>query len=123
MAKTLGAGGDGVEGTGRKSTRSHGQADVPSRDLSNAPHLDGELRRKRSKSSVVVVMATQSPELEREEKETGNVQTGQVRATEPPGQARPGMLAPTGGPGLDKWARSDRWGQESFKLGIKIENY
>jgi hypothetical protein len=41
MAETLGAGGDGAEGTGRQSTRSHGQAGAPSRDLSNTPHLDG----------------------------------------------------------------------------------
>jgi hypothetical protein len=41
MAKTLGAGGDGAEGTGRQSVRSHGQAGAPLRDLPNAPHLDG----------------------------------------------------------------------------------
>jgi hypothetical protein len=41
MAETLGAGGDGAESTGRQSTRSHGQASAPSRDLSNAPYLDG----------------------------------------------------------------------------------
>jgi hypothetical protein len=41
MAETLGAGGDGAEGVGRQSTRSHRQAGAPSRDLSNAPHLDG----------------------------------------------------------------------------------
>jgi hypothetical protein len=41
IAKTLGAGGDGAESTGNQSTRSHGQAGAPSRDLSNAPHLDG----------------------------------------------------------------------------------
>jgi hypothetical protein len=41
MAETLGAGGDRAEGTGRQSTRSHGQEGAPSRDLTNAPHLDG----------------------------------------------------------------------------------
>jgi hypothetical protein len=41
MAETLGAGGDGAESTGNQSTRSHGQAGAPSRDLSNAPLLDG----------------------------------------------------------------------------------
>jgi hypothetical protein len=41
MAETLGARGDGTEGVGRQSTRSHGQAVVPSWDLSNVPHLDG----------------------------------------------------------------------------------
>jgi hypothetical protein len=41
MAKTLGAGDDRAEGTGRQSARSHGQAGAPSRDLQNAPHLDG----------------------------------------------------------------------------------
>jgi hypothetical protein len=41
MAKTLGAGDDGAEGTGRQSGRSHGQAGAPLRDLPNEPHLDG----------------------------------------------------------------------------------
>jgi hypothetical protein len=41
MAETLGAGGDGAESTRNQSTRSHGQAGAPSRDLSNAPLLDG----------------------------------------------------------------------------------
>jgi hypothetical protein len=41
MAETLGTGGDGAEGIRRQSTRSHEQAGAPSRDLSNAPHLDG----------------------------------------------------------------------------------
>jgi hypothetical protein len=41
MAKTLGAGGDGAKSTGNQLTRSHRQAGVPSRDLSNAPLLDG----------------------------------------------------------------------------------
>jgi hypothetical protein len=41
MAETLGAGGDGAEGTRGKSTRPHGQADVPLRDLSIVTHLDG----------------------------------------------------------------------------------
>jgi hypothetical protein len=41
MAKILGAGGDGAEGTRRQSTRSHGQAGAPSRDLLIAIHLDG----------------------------------------------------------------------------------
>jgi hypothetical protein len=41
MAETLGAGGDGAEGTREKSTRSHGQAGAPSRDLSIMTHLNG----------------------------------------------------------------------------------
>jgi hypothetical protein len=41
MAKTLDAGGDGAEDTGKQSARSHGQEGAPSRDLPNAPHLDG----------------------------------------------------------------------------------
>jgi hypothetical protein len=41
MAETLGAGGDEAEGTREQSTRSHGQAGAPSRDLSIANHLDG----------------------------------------------------------------------------------
>jgi hypothetical protein len=41
MAKTLDAGGDGAKGTWRQSARSHGQAGAPSRDLPNAPHLNG----------------------------------------------------------------------------------
>jgi hypothetical protein len=41
MAETLGAGGGGAKSTGNQSTRSHGQAGAPLRDLSNVPHLDG----------------------------------------------------------------------------------
>jgi hypothetical protein len=41
MAETLGARDDGAEGTGRQSVRSHRLAGAPSRDLPNAPHLDG----------------------------------------------------------------------------------
>jgi hypothetical protein len=41
MAETLGAGGDGAEGTGEQSTRSHGQAGAPSQDLSIVTHLVG----------------------------------------------------------------------------------
>jgi hypothetical protein len=41
MAETLGAGGDRAEGTRGQSTRSHGQAGAPLRDLLIATHLDG----------------------------------------------------------------------------------
>jgi hypothetical protein len=41
MAKTRGVGGDGDEGTRAQSTRSHGQAGVPSQDLSITTHLGG----------------------------------------------------------------------------------
>jgi hypothetical protein len=30
-------------------------------------------------------------------------------ATEPPGWARPDGLASTGGPGADRWARTNKW--------------
>jgi hypothetical protein len=41
MAETLGAGGDGAQGTWKQSTRSHGQEGAPSRDLSITIHLGG----------------------------------------------------------------------------------
>jgi hypothetical protein len=108
MAETLGAGGDGDEGTGRQSTRSHRQAGAPSRDLSNAPHLDGELRRERSESSAAAVMVTQLPELEREEKERG-------KCADWPGRSdRATWSGSTRWDGANRWARSDRWGLESF---------
>jgi hypothetical protein len=69
MAETLGAGGDRAEGTGKQSTRSHGQAGAPSRDLSIATHLVGQLWWERPESSAATVKAMQSPELEGEEKE------------------------------------------------------
>jgi hypothetical protein len=41
MSETLGVGGDGAEGTGRQSARSHRPAGASLQDLLNAPHLDG----------------------------------------------------------------------------------
>jgi hypothetical protein len=61
-------------------------------------------------------MATQSRGLGREERRGGTRRLAGSGATELPGRARPGGLAPTGGPGSDKWARIDRWGQEEFLI-------
>jgi hypothetical protein len=41
MAETLGAGGDGAEGTRGQSTRSHEQAGAPLQDLLIVTHLEG----------------------------------------------------------------------------------
>jgi hypothetical protein len=68
------------------------------------------------------VAAIQSRERARGE-EGGVRRLAGSGATEQPGRARPGVLLPTGGPGPDKWARTDRWARKGISPGIKARKY
>jgi hypothetical protein len=107
----------GLRASGGQSTRSRGQAELPSLDLSIEHHLSSGLRRSSSESSAVAVRRC-GRQRERGGGDDAGERRGMTgRADRAAGRVRPEGLAPTGGPRLAERERG-----EVFYQKIKNRN-
>jgi hypothetical protein len=89
-----------MRASGGQPTRSRGQAGAPSPDLLTGTHLSGGLRRSSSESSAAAARRCSRQSEREEEDESKQGGCDQSGWPKPPGQVRPGRLAPTCGLGL-----------------------
>jgi hypothetical protein len=89
-----------MQASGKQSTRSRGQAESPSLDLSIEHHLSSGLRRGSSESSAAAARRCGRQRGREEEDDAGERRGMTSRADRAAGRVRPEGLAPTGGPGL-----------------------